>query len=300
MTAAVIVSIQKFSVHDGPGIRTTIFFKGCPLTCQWCHNPESQKAGKELVLHSARCTLCGQCQKNCRQQAIRIAGNRLSYDQSNCTYCERCIDHCYNEAREFVGKEVTVEELMVEIEKDRPFYEQSGGGVTLSGGEAMTQIDFVEELVTCCNEQGISVAVDTCGYAPRENFIRIMKQINVFLYDIKLMDPALHSQYTGRDNLLILENLELLSRNGAVINIRLPLLEGINTEDSHIQSIIDFISRLAIRSINLLPYHDMAKGKYGKLHLDYSAAAFSSPAEERLKEIQKMFEQANYQVKIGG
>ncbi len=300
MSKALIFNIQKFSVHDGPGIRTTIFFKGCPLTCQWCHNPESQSCQKEILIDTERCSLCGRCEEHCSQQAIQKINGKLLYDKEKCNHCEVCMDYCYNNAREIAGQEYTVPELILEIQKDQAFYEQSGGGVTLSGGEVMMQIDFVAELVKACKERGISVVIDTCGYAPQESFLRIMKDVDLFLYDIKIMDTNEHRQYIGQDNALILENLKLLSNHGAVIQLRLPLIEGINTTDEHIQTIIDFISDLTIHSINLLPYHHMGKDKYKKLQMNYSLEQFSRPSEERLKEIQLMFIQKRYQVKIGG
>jgi len=300
MKSALIFNIQKFSVHDGPGIRTTVFFKGCPLTCQWCHNPESQRYGQEILSHSNRCTSCGQCIKSCRQKAILMVDGQVFYDLSRCTYCGVCAENCCNNAREVVGKSYTVPQLMVEIAKDRPFYEQSGGGVTLSGGEVMTQIEFALDLVKACREQGISVVVDTCGYAPPENFSRILEYIDVFLYDIKLIDSKEHRQYTGKDNALILENLKMLSSSGANISLRLPLIEKINTDNEHIQQILDFIAMLRIGFIYLLPYHDMAIGKYQQWNIECPGEKFFAPSNERLEEIRSIFEQANYKVKIGG
>ncbi len=298
MRKALLFNIQKFSVHDGPGIRTTIFFKGCPLTCQWCHNPESQSYQAEILIDRDRCTRCGECKKHCSQQAAWQNNHQLLYDSEKCNACERCIDYCCKNAREIAGKEYTVQDVMQEIQKDKAFYEQSGGGVTLSGGEVMTQIDFAEELVKACNEQGITVVIDTCGYAPSENFLRIMKYVDVFLYDIKLMDSGEHEHYTGRDNSLILENLKLLSNHDAVIQLRLPLIEGINTKNEQIQDIIDFIATLKIHSINLLPYHHMGQGKYKKLNCPLPV--FERPSDLRLEEIQSLFKQANYKVQIGG
>ena len=300
MQRTLIFNIQKFSIHDGPGIRTTVFFKGCPLACQWCHNPESQSYSKEIVIDLERCTGCGRCQSNCPEQAIEMMTGQLIGDSKVCVYCESCVDACYHNAREVIGKAYTVQELMTEIEKDRPFYEQSGGGVTLSGGEVMTHIDFVEELVKTCKKQGISVAIDTCGYAPQESFIRIAKYVDVFLYDLKCMDNALHQRYTGQNNDLILANLKLLSNCGANINLRLPLISGVNTEDRHIEQILDFIHNLTIHSINLLPYHNLAARKYQKINKEYTGQTFSAPSDERLEGICRRFKEANYNIKIGG
>ena len=300
MKSALIFNIQKFSVHDGPGIRTTIFFKGCPLTCQWCHNSESQRYEQENLPHPNRCTSCGSCATQCPQQAIRMVEGHIFHDEECCTHCGVCADNCYHNAREIVGKTYTVPQLMLEIIKDRPFYEQSGGGVTLSGGEVMTQIEFALDLVKACKEQGISVAIDTCGYAPSENFMRILEYVDVFLYDIKLMDPQEHRQYTGKDNVLILHNLKLLSNCGANLNVRLPLVEGVNTDAAHIQQILDFIADLRISFIHLLAYHNMAIGKYEQWGIECPVDPFVAPSNERLEEIATMFQQANYKVKIGG
>ncbi len=300
MQRALIFNIQKFSIHDGPGIRTTIFFKGCPLVCQWCHNPESQSYHTEIMVNLDRCTQCGQCEQHCPQRAITQQYGKLVYDRDRCTGCGTCIDYCYKNVREVVGKEYTVSELMLEIEKDRSFYEHSGGGVTLSGGEVMMQIDFVEQLIKACKDCGISVVIDTCGYAPSENFLRIVNDVDLFLYDIKLMDPDLHYRYTGQNNTLILKNLQILSDQGAKIDLRLPLIGDINTSNEEIQSVIDFASNLHIYSIHLLPYHNIAKGKYHKLDVEYCGETFLIPSDERLQAISAMFKNENYRIMIGG
>jgi len=200
MNKAMIMNIQKFCVHDGPGIRTTVFFKGCPLNCIWCHNPESQNFNKEIMFDYEKCNTCGECVKRCKSKAIKITKENLSYDPSLCSFCEKCIDFCINNARSLVGKKFSISQLMKEIEKDMVFYEESGGGVTLSGGEVMGQIDFVEELVKKCHRKGISVAIDTCGHTPFKNFQKILDYVDIFLYDIKLMDSNKHKKYVGVSN----------------------------------------------------------------------------------------------------
>jgi len=300
METALIVGIQKFCVHDGPGIRTTIFFKGCPLACQWCHNPESQSFAKEVLLNAALCTSCGQCQSICSRQAIQLFDGKNVYDATKCNGCETCVVHCVHHAREVAGKKYTVNELMTEIEKDLPFYEQSGGGVTLSGGEVMSQIAVVETLIQHCKERGISVVIDTCGYAASENFKRIALNVDLFLYDLKFADSALHQKYTGKDNKLIFKNLQILSDMGSNINLRLPMIGNVNTEDVHINQMIHLIKDLSIHSINLLPYHDIAKGKYQKLNKTYDADRFFKPLDKRIEEIKARFEECNYKVQIGG
>lgn len=300
MKKAMIFNIQRFCIHDGPGIRTTVFFKGCPLRCLWCHNPESQSFGKEILFNAEKCAGCGQCRQRCPQGAIQATQGGWVQDHSKCISCENCIDFCVNNAREMAGREYTVHDVMAEIERDRPFYEQSGGGVTLSGGEAMCQIDFVAELVKTCKKRGISVAIDTCGYVPFESFERILGDVDVFLYDLKLMDPVLHEKYTGKDNRLILDNLQRLADRGANINLRIPLIEGVNTGHSHIIGILDFISGMKISSVNLLPYHDIGKAKYYRLYRDYPHLQLSTPSNEKLNEIKSLFEANHQRVKIGG
>ncbi|MCL6477683.1 MAG: glycyl-radical enzyme activating protein [Peptococcaceae bacterium] len=300
MKKAVVFNIQKFCVHDGPGIRTTVFFKGCPLSCLWCHNPEGRSFKREMLINLEKCSGCGQCRQICARGAVSMTASGPVQDESRCVLCEKCVDYCLNSAREVAGREYTVEELMVEIEKDRPFYDQSGGGVTFSGGEALWQIDFLADLAGACKNRGIPVAVDTCGYAPFTSFERILDYVDVFLYDIKLMDPDLHAKYTGKDNRLILENLGKLAGKGANINLRLPLIEGINAGDGNIASIIDFIRGMNISRVNLLPYHDLGRAKYARLAGEYRPGPLSAPPGERMEEIKRLFEANNYKVKIGG
>ncbi|WP_333870650.1 trans-4-hydroxy-L-proline dehydratase activase [Desulforamulus putei] len=300
MKKAIVFNIQKFCIHDGPGIRTTVFFKGCPLRCLWCHNPESQSFNKEILFNPEKCTGCGQCRQRCPRGAIQATPRGWIHDNTKCIFCENCIDVCVNNAREMAGRAYTVNDLMEEIEKDRPFYEQSGGGVTLSGGEAMCQIGFVAELVKTCKKRSISVAIDTCGYVPFSSFERILGDVDVFLYDIKLMDPVLHEKYTGKDNRLILDNLQRLVAGGARINLRVPLIEGINTDRSHILDLIDFVKGLNISLVNLLPYHATGSSKYLKLHRDYPHHLLARPSDEKMEEIKNLFEVHNLKVKIGG
>lgn len=300
METALIFNIQKFCLHDGPGIRTTVFFKGCPLKCSWCHNPESQSYSQQLLYAREKCSRCGQCAKICKEGAIKFINGDLVYQGKKCIFCEKCLDVCVNSAREIAGTSYTVNQLLEEIERDRPFYEESKGGVTFSGGEAMTQIDFLEKLVIACRDSGISVAIDTCGYAPFGSFLRIMDKVELFLYDLKFINPLLHKKYTGQDNRLILENLRELSKRGAKINLRIPLLEGLNSEDVHLEEFIQFIKELKIDQISLLPYHDIGRSKYARLEMSYPQGTFFSPAEGRMEKIKSRFEEAGFRVSIGG
>jgi pyruvate formate lyase activating enzyme len=297
---AIIFNVQKFCAHDGPGIRTTVFFKGCPLHCVWCHNPEGQTYAKQLLWKQENCTLCGRCVAACPAQAIRQGDSKPSHNPRLCLYCGKCAEACVNNAREIVGEERTIGQLLAEIERDRPFYDQSGGGVTFSGGEAMAQIDFVAELAAACRNRGISVAVDTCGAVPYESFERILPDVDLFLYDIKAMDPDLHRRLTGQDNRQILDNLKRLAASGANINLRLPLIEGVNSDNPSIAALIGLATELRIRNLNLLPYHKLGQDKYAQLRRRRRHAAMAPPSPARMNEIKSMFELRGFSVGIGG
>lgn len=291
-------NIQKYAIHDGAGIRTTVFFKGCPLSCRWCHNPESQRYQRELMFHQERCTGCGACAEACPH------GAALPMDRTACRTCGACVDVCVHDAREWAGRTYAVKDLVRELEKDRMFYEQSGGGVTLSGGEVLSQnMDYITELVRRLYEKGLSVDIDTCGHVPYENFQRVLPYTDTFLYDIKLMDPEAHKRYTGADNRLILENLKRLSADGGKINIRLPLIAGVNADDGHIQAVIAFLKRENIRvyRANLLKYHSTGSSKYGKLGRTYDEAGMAVPEEAWLERAKAAFQQNGFSnTEIGG
>ena len=300
-----IFNIQKFSTHDGDGVRATIFFKGCPLRCMWCHNPESQHYYKELIFHHHKCTACGRCVAKCKQGANSIVDGKIVFDRSKCTACGVCTDWCITEARELAGKEYTVDALVKEAMKDKIFYEQSGGGVTLSGGEVMASqhMDYVEEVCRKLHENGVSVFIDTSGYTDYENLKRILPYVDVFLYDIKVMDPEDHKKYIGVDNSLILENLKKLSDEGAGLYIRLPIIQQVNATDEHIESVIHFLkeNNIHARQVNLLPYHDIGKGKYASLDMEYHDDEMSVPVSELMEHFKSMFvEQGFNKVNIGG
>lgn len=300
-----IFNIQRFSTHDGDGVRTTIFFKGCPLRCMWCHNPESQHYYKELIFHQHKCTACGRCVAKCKQGANSIVDGKIVFDRSKCTACGVCTDWCITEARELAGKEYTVDALVKEAMKDKIFYEQSGGGVTLSGGEVMASqhMDYVEEVCRKLHENGVSVFIDTSGYTDYENLKRILPYVDVFLYDIKVMDPKDHKKFIGVDNSLILENLKKLSDEGAGLYIRLPIIQQVNATDEHIESVIHFLkeNNIHARQVNLLPYHDIGKGKYASLDMEYHEDEMSVPVSELMEHFKSMFEEQGFnKVNIGG
>lgn len=299
-----IINIQKFSVHDGDGIRTTIFFKGCMLNCWWCHNPESQSFTPELLYNAERCTGCTRCIEVCPQHGIRMVNGQFLADRTKCDACGTCADACLNNAREVCGRTYTIKELIREIEKDQMFYEESGGGVTLSGGESMLQDpEYMEQLCRQLHRKGFNIAVDTCGFAPWSTYERVLPYVDTFLYDVKLMDPERHKKYIGQDNALILENLKKLSQADANINLRIPLITPVNTSDQDIQDIISFLKENDIRIVktNLLPYHNTGNHKYEKLGEEYKGISFERPTDERLEQIRQQFIGAGFtSVKIGG
>ena len=300
MNKAIIFNIQKFSVHDGPGIRTTVFFKGCPLRCLWCHNPESQNIQKEMLYDRDKCVLCGTCVKVCPKKAIKIENGVLTTDMSKCDFCGECVTYCIPEARQIVGKEYTVDEVVREVVKDKVFYDESGGGVTVSGGEPLVQIDFVEELMKKLKDEGIRTAVDTCGAVSFDILERAAKYADLFLYDLKLMDDDKHQKFIGVSNKNIIENLVKLAKIHDNINLRLPIIEGVNADVSHIEKILELIEGLNIKKVNLLPYHDIAKHKYKKLDRTYEEEKMSVPSEEKMNSFKDMFAKRGYEVKIGG
>lgn len=303
MELPVILNIQKYSIHDGDGIRTTVFFKGCPLSCQWCHNPESQHYHSELMYYAERCKSCGNCVKICPQKSIYFAEQGVGRDETACSLCESCLDICSNGAREIAGKQYEVKELIKEIEKDRMFYEQSEGGVTLSGGEVMAQdMDYTQELLKQLKKKGYHTAIDTCGQAPWSCFERILPYVDVFLYDIKHMSAEKHRALTGVSNELILDNLKRLSKSRAVIYLRMPLIKEINDSEEDIRQIITFIKQeIHPKKIFLLPYHNTGMGKYARLGRTYEGSLFEPPSKEKLERIKKVFGENGFEnTQIGG
>ena len=232
MKKGTILNIQRFSVNDGPGIRTAVFFKGCPLRCSWCHNPESQSAAPQLLYFENRCILCGECVAVCPNEAIE-KNERIHTDELKCDSCGTCLGHCAADARKIAGREMRVAEVMAEIAKDAAFYNNSAGGVTFSGGEPLAQFDFLEALATTCKNRGIHTALDTCGHTSWPLLKKTRRWINLYLYDLKLMDTEKHIQYAGVSNSLILDNLRRLTELEADIIVRVPLIPGITAGEEN-------------------------------------------------------------------
>lgn len=264
---AIVFDIQKFSIHDGPGIRTTVFLKGCPLRCVWCHNPESWRPEPELLFTAAKCSGCRRCAEVCPTGVHSFtADGRHELDRAACVRCGKCVELCPAEALELCGRSFTVEEVMAEVRKDCIFYENSGGGMTLSGGEPMMRPEFTFALLNAAKKEGIHTALESCGFARREEFERILPVTDLFLFDIKTMDEAKHLRLTGRDNRLILSNLEFLSGAGAEIVLRCPLIPGLNDTPDELARIGELAERLSgVTGIDVEPYHPLGVSKAERL-----------------------------------
>lgn len=300
MTTGIIFDIRKYSIHDGPGIRTTIFFKGCPLNCWWCHNPESQASSVEIMYRENRCIRCRACLEICTRGALSWDTALIILDKEKCDLCGDCADACYTEARQMVGQQMTISQAMAEIERDIAFYDQSGGGVTLSGGEPLLQQDFLHALLQACKEKEIHTALDTCGFAPWEILDRVRGNVDLFLYDLKLMEDAKHRQFTGVSNKLILKNLQVLSSHGHHIILRLPVIPGINDDDDNVRHIAAFAAALPhLDGIDILPYHRIGLDKYSRLNMDYKLPEISSPSSDKIAAIAQTLREFGLPVKTG-
>jgi pyruvate formate lyase activating enzyme len=300
LTTGIIFDIRRYSIHDGPGIRTTVFFKGCPLNCWWCHNPESQASSVEMMYRENRCIHCGACLETCTRGALSWDTDLIVLDKEKCDLCGDCADVCYPEAHQMVGREMTIPQAMAEIERDIAFYDQSDGGVTVSGGEPLLQPDFLHALLQSCKEKDIHTALDTCGFAPWEILDCVRGYVDLFLYDLKLMEDAKHRQFTGVSNKLILSNLQTLSSQGHHIILRLPVIPGINDDDDNMHQIGFFAAALPhLDGIDILPYHRIGLDKYRRLNMDYKLPEITSPSSDKIAAKAQILRKYGLQVKIG-
>jgi pyruvate formate lyase activating enzyme len=295
-----IFDIKHYAIHDGPGIRSTIFLKGCPLACIWCHNPEGRSPKAEKMVTASKCIGCRQCVESCPQQACRLTSEGIVTDTKRCTVCGKCAEVCGSNATEMAGRSETVESMIDVLKKEVIFFDQSGGGVTVSGGEPLMFPKFLSELLDECGKIGIHRTLDTSGYAGTEILLEVSRRVELFLYDIKMMDSAKHKKYTGVDNAMILHNLKGLAESGANICIRIPLIEGINDDDKNIDETAAFINALAgeKKRVELLPYHNSAIHKYRKLGRSYNADSLVRPDESRQQQIIERFRRTGISARL--
>jgi pyruvate formate lyase activating enzyme len=291
--------IQRFSIHDGPGIRTTVFLKGCKLNCFWCHNPESIEKYPEIQLVPFRCIGCGKCIEVCSVNARKVVKGEIVYLRELCKRCGKCVNVCYAGATTWVGKVMTVEEVLEEIGRDNAFYKRSGGGVTFSGGEPMLQMGFLKELVKENKYRKIHTAVDTSGDVPWQSFEAILPFVDLFLYDIKLMDENKHKEFTGVSNKRILENLKQLSTNHTRIIIRTPVIPEVNDSVEEMEKIALFVEELnSIDYIELLTFHQLGSGKYESLGKEYRAKDLQPLDKQQMEKLGEVFSKKGITVKI--
>jgi pyruvate formate lyase activating enzyme len=289
MNHGFIFDVKRYAINDGPGIRTAVFFKGCPLECWWCHNPEGQSPNPQLMYRQNRCNASRACIDACPRGAVRWENGSIT-DWELCDQCGECAEACFAGAREMVGREISPSGLMAEISRDVPFYDQSGGGVTFTGGEPMAQIDFLVDVLGLCKEQQIHTTVDTSGNSSWEKFSLILPIVDLFLYDLKLIDPVQHRKYTSVSNELILRNLKKLSEIEAHLIIRIPLIPGINDDAENIEQSASFMAALpTLDGVEIMPYHDIGKAKFEALGMIYKLPDTKSPSREKVEAVEQLF-----------
>lgn len=303
MESGLIYDIKRYAINDGPGIRTTVFLKGCPLHCAWCHNPEGISPSPQRVYTPSKCIGCNMCMDVCPENALTHTETGIAADQDRCLNCGICTAACPSTAVEIFGRRVTVADIVHEIEKDALFFDQSGGGVTFSGGEPLGQPEFLVAALDALGQVGVHRAVDTTGHAKTETLMRVAAHTDLFLYDLKHMDSQCHRQWTGVGNALILKNLRALAETGARIWIRIPLIQGVNADSGNMSQTAAFLSALpeAPILVNLLPYHDTMAGKYEKLGQNLNETrAMSEPDTQTVDAVRELFVRNGLEVVVGG
>ncbi len=298
--AGIIFDIQRFSVHDGPGIRTLIFIKGCPLSCLWCSNPESQKKEPQIMFIRNNCIGCRKCLSVCAVNAINFNSSfRIDYDK--CIQCGKCIDVCYSNALNMAGYKRTVKEVLDEVKKDNIYYRRSGGGITLSGGEPLAQPEFTKELLKACKASGLHTAIETTAFAFEDALKKVLPWLDLVLLDIKTMDYNKHIKYIGQSNEKILQNAKLIAQFGIPIIVRIPIITGFNDDISSIKDITNFaISLKSVKEIHIMPYHRLGQNKYEYLGYEYKLKELESPTKDKLILLKETVEECGLICKIGG
>lgn len=289
-----VFNVQRFSLHDGPGIRTTVFLKGCPARCLWCHNPESQAFGPEVIRVETRCASCGTCETVCPHGAPPPGSGR-------CTACGACVEACPTGAREMAGRETTADQVMDEVLRDRVFFQGSGGGVTFSGGEPLAQIAFLRALLGLARGHGLHAAVDTCGFAPRADLLSLVPLVDLFLFDVKLLDDARHRELTGLPTGPIVDNLRALAEAHPAVWIRVPIIPGHTDDEADVAAIAALVDELAgVRQVSLLPYHASGSAKARRLGRPAPLKLLAPPPPERMEALAGLFRERGLPVSIGG
>ncbi len=302
MAEGIIFDIKRYAVHDGPGIRATVFFKGCPLSCQWCHNPEGIEPLPEILLNQTRCAIdCRACISQCSRGALSKIGTAVYIDHEECDLCGKCVDSCMYDALLIAGEKVSARDVFVEVDKDLVFFDESNGGVTLSGGEPLLQMEFLDELLDVLRSRNIHITLDTSGYAPFEDLARVYDRVDLFLYDLKIMDEMDHEEYTGVSNAIILQNLRGLVSAGKPVEVRIPLINDVNENEPNIRQTVRYLNDLKkIQNVSLLPYHRGGCEKYIRLRKRERMKIFKPPSKDRISQIEHTFIEAGFKVRVGG
>ncbi len=301
LITGIVFNIQRFSVNDGPGIRTLVFFKGCPLNCIWCSNPESQKPSQELSYIKKLCILCLRCISVCPNKAIILENDNLFTNLKICKACGKCTKVCPVNARKVEGKRYTVVELYEIVAKDIVFFRTSSGGVTISGGEPYAQFDFLLDFLKKCKSKGINTAVETCGFVEWDKIKSSLKYLDLVLYDIKLIDEKIHNNFTGVNNTLILDNLRKLIFTDINVIVRFPLIPGISDDISNLNSIVNYLKEIGYKGeIHLLPYHRLGMNKYEQLGKQYDLEKLKPPGKRMISRTEKLLEKEGFSIKLFG